>query len=145
MVNMPVSDSVAIRASGFYRNVGGFIDSIGTGGSDVADNINAFDRIWRPRVDAHRAERNLLIAADRDVQDIENEASSGVDSDYTTGETLYGGLTQSQFVPELADVSYRVYNATATWDLGFGDLTSSTSYGSNTQEFRVDFTTLLRN
>ena len=32
MINMPVSDSVAIRASGFYRNVGGFIDSIGTGG-----------------------------------------------------------------------------------------------------------------
>ena len=30
VVNIPVSDSVAIRASGFYRNVGGFIDSIGT-------------------------------------------------------------------------------------------------------------------
>ena len=30
VANMPVSDSVAIRASGFYRNVGGFIDSIGT-------------------------------------------------------------------------------------------------------------------
>ena len=63
-----------------------------------------------------------------------------VDSDSVTGETLYGGLTQSQFVPEAADVSYRVYNATAIWDLGFGDLTSATSYGENTQDFRVDFT-----
>ena len=46
-----------------------------------------------------------------------------------TGKTLYGGLTQSQFVPESTDVSYRVYNATAIWDLGFADLTSATSYG----------------
>ncbi len=60
-----------------------------------------------------------------------------------TGETLYGGLTQSQYVPESTDVSYRVYNATAIWDLGFGDLTSATSYGENEQEFLVDFTTLL--
>ena len=142
MVNVPVSDSVAIRASGFYRNVGGFIDSIGTGGSDVADNINS------STVSGGRA--SMLIAPSETfslqltamIQDIENEASSGVDSDYTTGETLYGSLTQSQFIPELADVSYRVYNATATWDLGFGDLTSATSYGSNTQEFRSDVTTL---
>ena len=145
VVNIPVSDSVAIRASGFYRNVGGFIDSIGTGGSDVADNIN------ESTVSGGRA--SMLIAPSEAfslqltafVQDIDSEASSGVDSDYTTSKTLYGDLTQSQFVPETADVSYRVYNATAAWDLGFGDLTSATSYGSNTQEFRVDFTTLLRN
>jgi iron complex outermembrane recepter protein len=145
MINMPVSDSVAIRASGFYRNVGGFIDSIGTGGSDVSENIN------ESTVSGGRA--SMLFAPSEAfslqltafVQDIDNEASSGVDSDYTTSETLYGDLTQSQFVPETADVSYRVYNATAAWDLGFGDLTSSTSYGSNTQDYRVDFTTLLRN
>ena len=40
VANMPLSDSVAIRASAFYRNVGGYIDSIGTAGSDVAKNIN---------------------------------------------------------------------------------------------------------
>jgi len=40
VANMPVSDNLAIRASGFYRKLGGFIDSIGTGGSDVASNIN---------------------------------------------------------------------------------------------------------
>ena len=40
VANMPVSDTVAIRASGFYRNVGGFVDSIGTGDSDIADDIN---------------------------------------------------------------------------------------------------------
>jgi outer membrane cobalamin receptor len=40
VANMPLSDSVAIRASAFYRNVGGFIVSFGTGGSDVAEDFN---------------------------------------------------------------------------------------------------------
>jgi iron complex outermembrane receptor protein len=145
VANMPVSDSVAIRASGFYRNVGGFIDSIGTGGSDVADNIN------ESTVSGGRA--SMLITPSETfslqltafVQNIKNDASNNVDSDPMTGETLYGDLTQSQFVPETADVSYRVYNATAIWDLGFAALTSATSYGEAAQEFRLDFTTILRN
>src|SRR3546814_17068657 len=40
LVNLPLSDKAAIRASGFYRSYGGYIDSIGTGGSDVEKNIN---------------------------------------------------------------------------------------------------------
>src|SRR3546814_2373818 len=40
LVNLPLSDKAAIRASGFYRSYGGTVDSIGTGGSDVAKNIN---------------------------------------------------------------------------------------------------------
>jgi iron complex outermembrane receptor protein len=143
VANMPVSDSVAIRASGFYRKVGGFIDSIGTGGSDVADDINGStvsggraSMLFKPS-DAFSLRLSAI------VQDIENDASSIVDADAVTGESLYGGLTQSQFVAERADVSYRVYNATAVWNVGFADLTSSTSHGTLDQDFRVDFTTLL--
>ena len=142
--NMPVSDSVAVRASGFYRNVGGFIDSIGTEGSDVADDINGSTVAGGRASMLIKPSETFSLQLTAFIQDIENDASSVVDSDPMTGETLYGGLTQSQYVPESADVSYRVYNATAIWDLGFGDLTSATSYGSNTQDFRVDFTTLLR-
>src|SRR3546814_18264637 len=40
LVNLPLSDKAAIRASGFYRSYGGYIDSIGTGGSDVEKTIN---------------------------------------------------------------------------------------------------------
>jgi iron complex outermembrane recepter protein len=52
VVNVPLSDSFAFRASGSYRKEGGFIDSIGTSGtdplglgivmtSDVKENINS--------------------------------------------------------------------------------------------------------
>ena len=50
VVNVPLSDTIAFRASGSYRKDGGFIDSVGTSGtpvlggsvatSDIAKNIN---------------------------------------------------------------------------------------------------------
>ena len=149
VVNIPVSDSVAIRASGFYRSVGGFIDSIGTvdegsgATSDVADDINGSTVSGGRASMLFKPSETFSLQLTAFIQDIDNDASSGVDSDYATGDTLYGGLTQSQFVPEAAGISYRVYNATAIWDLGFADLTSATSYGENTQDFRQDITMLL--
>ena len=121
VANMPVSDTVAIRASGFYRNVGGFVDSIGTGDSDIADDING-STVSGGRVSMlFKPSETFSLRLSAYIQDIQSDATSEVDSDPVTGETLYGGLTQSQFVPEGSDVDYRVYNATATWDLGFGD------------------------
>ncbi len=149
VVNIPVSDSVAIRASGFYRSVGGFIDSIGTvdeasgATSDVADDINGSTVSGGRASMLFTPSETFSLQLTAFIQDIDNDASSGIDSDYATGDTLYGGLTQSQFVPEAAGISYRVYNATAIWDLGFADLTSATSYGKNQQDYRQDITMLL--
>ena len=149
VVNIPVSDSVAIRASGFYRSVGGFIDSIGTvdegsgATSDVANDINGSTVSGGRASMLFKPSETFSLQLTAFIQDIDNDASSGVDSDYATSDTLYGGLTQSQFVPEAAGISYRVYNATAIWDLGFGDLTSATSYGKNQQDYRQDITMLL--
>jgi iron complex outermembrane recepter protein len=143
VANIPLSDKVAIRASGFYRNLGGFIDSIGTADSDVADDING-STVSGGRVSMlFKSSEAFSLQLTAFMQDIDSDAASVVDSDSLTGKTLYGGLTQSQYVAESTDVSYRVYNATAIWDLGFGDLTSATSYGENEQKFLVDFTTLL--
>jgi iron complex outermembrane recepter protein len=143
VANMPVSDDLAIRVSGFYRQLGGFIDSIGTGGSDVASDINDSTVSGGRASMLFNPSEAVSLRLSAYIQDIDNGSSSTVDSDSLTGETLYGHLTQSQFVPEAADVRYRLYNATAVFDLGFADLTSATSYGTLTQDFRVDFTTLI--
>src|SRR3546814_16080876 len=54
MVNMPLGDTLAFRASGSYRRQGGYIDSVGTAGSNVRSNINDFENyggraslLWR--------------------------------------------------------------------------------------------------
>jgi iron complex outermembrane recepter protein len=143
VVNIPASDKLAFRASGFYRNLGGFIDSIGTADSDVADDINGSTVSGGRASMLFKASETFSLQLTGFIQDIDSDATSVVDSDSLTGKTLYGSLTQSQYIPESTDVQYRVYNATAIWDLGFGDLTSATSYGENKQQFLVDFTTLL--
>ncbi len=60
------------------------------------------------------------------MQNIRNQAGGDVESSATTLDTLYGRLSQSQFVPEFTDIDYRVYNATLDFDLGFATLTSAT-------------------
>jgi iron complex outermembrane recepter protein len=143
MFNIPVSDSVAIRASGFYRNLGGFIDSIGTDGSDVEDDING-SVVSGGRVSMlFEPNEKFSLRLSAFTQDIESESATAVDSDPETGETLYGRLSHSQFVPESANVTYRVYNATAVFDLGGFDLTSATSYGELKQRYRDDYTVII--
>ena len=75
------------------------------------------------------------------VQNIRTEAGGDVESNANTLDTLYGKLSQSQFVPEFTDIDYRVYNATLDFDLGFATLTSATSYNELESPFRSDLTT----
>ena len=81
VVNIPVSDKVAIRASGFYRNLGGFIDSIGTADSDVADDING-STVSGGRVSMlFKPSEAFSLQLTAFIQDIDSDASSVVDSD----------------------------------------------------------------
>ncbi|RPH55112.1 MAG: TonB-dependent receptor, partial [Lysobacterales bacterium] len=143
MVNIPLSETFALRGVGYYREQGGFVDSIGTAGSDVADDINGSES-YGGRVSALYAPSDAFsLRLSAILQDISTDASSSVESDSNTLDTLYGRLSQSQYVPEFNDVDYRLYNATLDWDLGFATLTSATSYNEFESPFRTDVTLLL--
>ena len=140
VVNLPLSETLAFRASGFYRDIGGFIDSIGTGGSDVENNINS-SRSYGGRASAlFKPSDAFSVQLSAYSQNLKAKASNSVDSDPVTGATLYGRLTQSQFVPENTDVQYRVYNGVVDYDFGFASLVSATSYSTLKQKFRTDLT-----
>lgn len=140
VANAPLGETVAIRATGFFRDFGGYIDSIGTGGSDIASNINS-SKSYGGRVSVlFKPSTDFSVQLTAYLQNLKTDANNSVDSDATTGSTLYGRLTQSQFVPEVADVRYRVYSATAEKDLGFASLISSTSYSTLAQSFAADLT-----
>jgi outer membrane receptor protein involved in Fe transport len=47
---------------------------------------------------------------------------------------------ESQFVPQFSNLHYRLYNATGIFDLGFANLTSSTTYSKQDQDLRSDLT-----
>lgn len=140
MVNLPVSDTLAVRASGFYRDMGGFIDSIGTNGSDVAKDINGY-KSYGGRVSAlFKPSDRFSVRLTALLQNLDSQAGSIVEVDPVNFNTLYGRNTQSQYVPTFTDIAYRLYTGTVTGDLGFGTITSTTSYGTLHQTLRDDFT-----
>jgi outer membrane receptor protein involved in Fe transport len=148
MFNAPITDAIAFRASGYYRKNPGFIDSIGTAGtdivgfthvSDVQKNINDSDSFGGRASLLVRPSANSSIRLTAISQDIKVDAPTIVEADPVTLKPLHG-LSQSQFVPQKSDVAYRIYNATGELDLGFADLTSSTSYGTQKQTLRIDLT-----
>ena len=148
MVNVPLGQTVAFRASATYRKDAGFIDSIGTSGTDLVGNVLTSD-VHKNINDAisYGGRASLLFKPSDAVsvrlsaiaQDIKADEASIVEADPITLKPLHG-LSQSEFVPQFTNTRYRVYNATGVFDLGFADLTSSTSYATQKQHSRSDLT-----
>lgn len=140
VVNTPISDTLAMRASASYQKEPGFIDSIGTGGSQVAKDINGARNYGARASLLYRPSARFDLRLSAVAQNIATEAPSMVESDPDTLETLYGRPTLSQFVAPRRDIHYRVFNGTANWDFGATSLTSSTSYSTQKQYVREDIT-----
>lgn len=142
LINVPISDKIAIRGSGFYRSYGGFIDSTGLGGSDVAKNING-TKSYGGRVSALlQPSTSVSVRLTAILQNLNSDGASVVESDPVTLKIRNGHLTDSRFVPEYTDIAYRLYNATGDFDLGFATLTSSSSYSTLEESLRDDLTVL---
>ncbi|MGN6057532.1 MAG: TonB-dependent receptor [Sphingomicrobium sp.] len=148
MVNAPLGPTIALRASGFYRSDPGFIDSRGTSSTDLFGNVFTSDKAKDINKSKSFGGRASLLFKPSDAasvrltaiaQNIDADAPSIIEADPVTLRPLHG-LTQSQFVPQFTDIAYRIYNGTGVFDLGFANLTSSTSYGTQKQHFRSDFT-----
>lgn len=149
VVNVPLSDTIAVRASGTYRKEGGFIDSIGTSEidgfgnlqvSDVAKNINSAESYGGRASVLFQPSDVLKVRLSASLQNIRTKSPSFVESDPDTLESLHGGLTQSRFAKPFGNLDYRVYNALIDYDLGFGTVTSSTSFSEQNQTRRQDLT-----
>lgn len=143
VVNIPLGETLAFRATGAYRDTAGFIDSIGTAGSDRENDIND-SRSYGGRASLlFRPNDQFSLRLSAVLQNIEVDSPTVVESDPNTLQPLYGRLSLSQFVPMFSDFEYRVYNAAAELDLGFADLNSATSYSTQKQALRSDLTTNL--
>ena len=151
-LNMPVGESFAIRASGFYRQDDGFVDSIGNNpipsltlpgvniveGTRVEDDFNSLDT-YGGRISALIApSETFSLNLTALFQDINSDGSDTFEADPVSFEPLYGGLVRSSYHPEFTDTGYRIYSATLDWDLGPVSLQSVTSWGEFEQDFQRD-------
>lgn len=140
VVNVPLGETFAVRATGFYRDMAGFIDSVGTAGSVVEKDINDY-KSYGGRISAlFEPSPMFSVRLSAFLQNLEGEAGNTIETDPLTLRTRDGGFTQSLYVPVFTDVDYRLYSGTVTADLGFADLTSVTSYGKLTETLRDDYT-----
>jgi iron complex outermembrane recepter protein len=154
MVNVPLNDKIAFRASGFYRKDSGFVDSIGnnpvTSLVDPTDVIIAGTKDQKDinDLESFGGRASLLFNATEDftvrlsaiVQNTNSDNSDYIEVDPSTLQALYGGLVQSRYLNEPTKIKYRVYSAVMDYDFGFANLTSSTSYGKFSEKFKRDWT-----
>lgn len=141
VVNVPLSETVAFRASGSYRELGGYIDSPGTNGSDVEEDINGSE-IYGGRASLLFEPNDALsVRLSAVLQDIKTDEGNTININATTLEPLSENLTLERFNDATNDLEYRVYNGTLEYDFGGALLTSSTSYSTFDQTIESDFMT----
>lgn len=131
-VNLPVNDTIAVRASGFFRRDPGYIDNVQDGqrGANEAEVYGGhLSALWKPS-DA------LSLKLSAMLQDSHFFGSPSV-----TIEPGLGDL-QQDFLPGTGrvDRKFQAYSATVKAKLGIFDLTSVTGYSINNLNDIVDYT-----
>jgi outer membrane receptor protein involved in Fe transport len=139
MFNAPIGTRAAVRFSGFYQDLPGWVDDPMTGQHAVNRGSKYGGRasfLWH-------ATDDLTIRLTASSQDIRNRGNPDVDVNPVTFAPDHGDLTQERFITEPSRFSYQNYNATVNWDLHIADLVSSTSYSRVHTFERADETAAL--
>jgi len=119
MVNIPViEDKLAIRAVGFYKDTGGYVDNIATGNN----NVNSTEA-WGGRIAAKLdVNEDLSLTATVSHQDTSTNESSSLN-------TLVGGeYFRSNTLDDNSSTEITVYNLKADYNFNNFSLMSSTTY-----------------
>ncbi len=152
VVNIPVSERFALRASGFYRFDDGFIDSIGNNpipsltdpannivdGTLVVDGIDRLDRSGARLSALFEPSDRFSLLLTAQMQKIESEAPRIVDSDPITLAPLNARPVQSRYHAQFSNTDYEIFSATLDWDLGGATLQSVTSVSTLNQDLQTD-------
>jgi len=146
MVNVPLGDTLAFRASGFYRENGGYIDAPSRGASNVNGSPSYGGRaslLWTPT-------EELSVRLFALAQNIETDSPSSffVDpvtqnpADPVTGVSVgEANRTRYERIEEFNRLDYRLYAGTIDYDFGFANLTSITSYSEQDRDEQGDVST----
>ena len=148
MVNIPLTDRAAFRMSGFYSTLPGFID-------DPQLNEQDINHGYRAGLRASfllQATDNFSVRLSAFGQTLHTDGTPYVDVVGAAGtpatppanqlQPTHGELDQRRFINEPADFKYRIYSAQLNWSLGWGTLTSITSYGTTEQDQFTDATSI---
>jgi outer membrane receptor protein involved in Fe transport len=146
MVNVPVADTAALRVSGYYAQLPGYVDDPNLGEDHVNKGYRSGGRasfLWD-------ITKDVSIRLSAFGQNLHTDGSPLVDVVGAMGNPANppanqlqpqgGTFQQTRFINEPSDFRYRIYSGTLNWNFGFGTLTSITSYGTSEQDLHLDAT-----
>lgn len=138
MVNVALTDEIALRVIGYHDDTPGYIDDPGrslTNINTARSNGGRATLLLNPTDD-------LSLRFTAVIQDL-NVGGNNTEDLAITGASfmpLYGKYKEQRAANEFSDVKYRVYNGTVTWNLGWSDLSSATSYDTFHDHLLTDAT-----
>lgn len=138
MINVALSDNAALRVTAYHDDAPGYIDDPGRG----VKNINAARSNGGRASLLFKLTDDLSLRFSAVIQNL-NVAGNNVEDLALSGPNfvpLFGKYQEKRAANEFSDVAYRVYNGTANWSLGWGDLTSTTSYDTFHDHLLTDAT-----
>jgi outer membrane receptor protein involved in Fe transport len=140
-VNVPLSDTFAVRLSGFDRQDPGYIDNP-TLHIDGINKINAYGghltALWQPA-------QSFSLKLSALIQETKANGSPDITNSEIAASIGYPlpplGDLQQDYIPGAGKYETRIqaYSATARATLGSGELTSITGYNINTYYSALDF------
>ena len=125
VLNMPVGETIAVRASGFFRSDGGYTDSIGNNpipalqdpsvnivdGTRVEKNINGSE-VSGGRLSAlFKPSDSFSLDLTAYFQSIDSDNTNSFEVDPATLHPLYDGLVASRYQQEFNNIDYKVFSA----------------------------------
>jgi outer membrane receptor protein involved in Fe transport len=141
-VNIPlVKDTLGLRVNAYARTDPGYIDNVSTGQTEVNEAQVRGGRaqlLWTPS-------DKVSVRFSALAQNLSSDglANGGIDIDPATVQPLYGWNKQARAAGTgLFKVKYRLYDLTASADLGWAKLVSTTSYGTLRLNENIDNTAL---
>ena len=149
MVNLPFWDGKgAIRATGFYVDVPGFVDNLLIGKQNSNNGRKYGGRIsvlleptdgFSIRLTGLRQDQRFFDDGSIDVVGADADPYNPPANQFAVANG--GRLVHDSFYGNPSNNTLELVNLTANVDLGFADLLSSTSYGKLDNQFRLDITT----
>ena len=145
MINVPLGDTLAVRASGFFHRTPGEIDRIGLPGKNVdrADSYGGrVSLLFKPN-----DRLSARVTAILQNIDVDSPSSFTADSatlrpvDPITGLSTGKHQLRYERYPEFHKIDYRLYSGMLDYDAGFATLSSITSYATQKQNQITDIST----
>jgi iron complex outermembrane recepter protein len=122
----PVTDDLAVRVSGYYRWIPGYIDDLGVSGKDANNGYDWGIRgtvLWKPTTD-------FSVNLNAMQQWSRQDGYATVDYSATTLQPVYGNLSQLRYTPESFAFKTNLYSAEIKFDQPYGSFLSASSFNA---------------